>query len=800
MKNQPKLSNLLLSVLAILFVFSFSIPAFAQVATKKLLTKSDSLNLEYPQEKIYLHLDRPSYWAGDDIWFKAYLKNTVIPNCNVYVELLDSAGNVIYKDICWAMNGYAYGDFELGDTLSSGMYQLRAYTSWMRNFDEQWFFRRDLVIWNLRDKERAPEVQKLNARKVNIDFMPESGTFLAGIKNKVAFKATDENGKGLDVEGVIIDDKRYPIAEIKSNFKGMGSFEITPQPGIKYTAEVTIAGNIPKGVYLPVATETGVAMRYNSEDTTQIHFEINASNENTSTYLLTGQTEGKVCYYEEIKITNGKAVLNIRKDNFPTGIVRFTIFDENRLPKCERLVFVDNHDQIAVNITPNKQTFKPREIVTLDLMALGKGNLPVISNLSLSVYPVETTNEIKTYPENIMTSFLLSSELKGRIEEPAYYFKDDSLSTLIALDNLLLTHGYRYFSWEEVIENRQPEITFQPDSSIEIKGQVVSLLFRRPVADGKVTMITLKSLLDINEQTTDEDGNFKFSNLYFYDSLYVAVQALNRNGNKNTDIIWDDKVQQSPKTEIFPSIYLNKNGDETKTVTYMSEMSPELINRKWRLSDTILLQELNVIARKRVDDGYVRPYTSADIIIDIKKMKDKNRELAQLYGASAAIRKVVTESFSGEFMPNGVVYIDGVEDNLGFGPPPLEFIDKIEYIDMYPVLGGYAPAVFYWTIRGRPDLGRTIEPAGIFSVDWVGYTLTRVFYSPVYNETEDLGDKTDDYRSTLYWDPAIETNYKGNAKVSFYNSDQTGEVKVVVEGITYNGKLCRGVGSYSVEY
>ncbi len=586
----------------------------------------------------------------------------------------------------------------------------------------------------------------------------------------------------------------------------MGSFEIVPEPGKKYTAEITVAGNIPKTIELPLGEEEGVVMRYNPDNTASIHIEISEQNNkgnSNSFYFLVGQSEGQTCYSEEVEVTNGKAVLEIDKEEFPTGIVSFTLFDNEMIPRCERLVFVNNHDQVNVTVTPDKTEYKPREKITLDLTALVEEKIPVISNLSLSAYHIETTGELKTYPENIMTSFLLSTELKGKIEEPAYYFKDDSISTITALDNVMLTHGYRYFSWEEISNYIQPEITFEPDSSIELKGQVVSLLFQRPVAEGKVTMVTLKSLLSVNEQTTDEEGNFTFPNLYFYDSLHVSVQALNSNGNKNTDIIWDNKVYTSPKTSLLPVVYLYHKESPSQTVTYFSEISPELLNRKWRLSDTILLQELNVVAKKIDDYGYVRPYVSADIVVDIKEMKDPRRDIEVLYNSSAAARKMFDVRDDGKIIPalGATLYINGVPDMVGFPPPELEFVDKIEYIDDYLRPNGFpGPAIFYWTIKGKLNLGLDVEPAGMFPVELKGYTLTRNFYSPVYDGSENQENKKDDYRSTLYWTPVIETNLNGKAEVSFYNSDQTGEVKIVVEGVTIDGELCRGTAGYNVSY
>lgn len=788
-----------LFILALMLLFGFVNPLHSQNNLPTLFAKSDSINNDFLQEKIYLHLDRPSYWAGDDIWFKIYLKNTAIPNCNVYVELLDSEEKVICKNIYWAMNGFAYDDFELDKTLSSGVYLIRAYTSWMRNFDEQWFYNRDLIIWNLRDKNAEPEMHKLNAREINVDFMPEGGTFIEGINNKVAFKISDENGNALEAEGVIIDEDRNRVAEIKTGFKGIGSFDIKPQHGEKYTAEMTIAGNIPKTYNLPKAKERGVSMKYFVEDTSEICFEINEQPASLgSLYYLVGQSEGEICYEQKINVSE-KAKVTIDKNNFQTGIVRFTLFNNDLIPQCERLVFVNHHDQVNVTIAPNKASFKPREEVILNLMAQSKEKMPSISNLSVSAYPVKTTNETKTYPENIMTRFLLSSELKGKIEEPAYYFKDDSLSTISALDNVMLTHGYRYFTWEEIIKDKHQEIIFQPDSCIEIKGKLVSIFNNnRPISDGKLTMMTTQSLLDVKVEKSDENGNFKFTNLYFYDSLHVFISGVNRRGRKFVSFIWDDKVQKSPNADKLPSIYTYRKEKSTKTITYLGEMSPELINRKWRLSDTIILNEINVLARKREDDGYVRPYTSPDLGVDIKSMKDKRREFEKLYHSSAAVRRMLNDDLT----PIGRYFIDGVEDILGFGPPPIDFIDKIEYVQDYPNpnSGFPGPAVFYWTIRERPVFPE-VEPNGIYNIDLQGYSIARRFYNPVYDGTEDPEEKAkDDFRNTLYWNPVVVTDAKGKSQISFYTSDQMSEVKIVVEGLTYDGKLCRGVNYINVGY
>ena len=149
------------SLLALMSIQSFRQSPETETNEQQLIAKTNQFNLRFPQEKIYLQLDRPSYWASEDIWFKAYLKNSPVISSNLYVDLLNSTGKVVSRSVCWVQDGLSYGDIHLTDTLSSGMYQIRAYTNWMRNFEEEQFFRKDFVIWNLSDKAKTPEKNEL---------------------------------------------------------------------------------------------------------------------------------------------------------------------------------------------------------------------------------------------------------------------------------------------------------------------------------------------------------------------------------------------------------------------------------------------------------------------------------------------------------------------------------------------------------------------------------------------------------------------------------------------------------------
>jgi hypothetical protein len=552
-KFEPMKKEHLLILLAGAFLFLFILQAFyplpfADGKAQQILDKADIYNAKFPQEKIYLHTDRSSYWTNDDIWFKAYLKDSPIPDCNLYVELLNSSGTILQKKLFWAQNGLAYGDLHPSDTLSSGVYQIRAYTSWMRNFEDCWFFRKDLVILNPRDKNATNEALQLKQDDIDFQFFSEGGTFLAGVNNCMAFKATDNHGKGLDVEGQVLDEQGNVITRFKSQFRGMGNFILKPEKGKKYTAELIIAGDLKKKVKLPVAEEFGVNLSIDPGDSIKLKVQISGNsigNNPNDEFLIVAQMNGVVAYRSEVKLKNGVCNLEVWKDALPQGIVQFTLFDRNMIPRCERLVFINHHDYLDIKIRTDKEDYLSREKVQVQLEALPKIGTPVPANLSISVYNKENQLEAEKYPGNILTYFLLNSELKGLIEDPAFYFKDDSLTTLLALDNLLLTHGYRHFEWQAITEDRFPVINYPAEPCLQVRGTVTSIIPGKPIANCQLTMMLVKTQYGLYLQTSDSLGHFVFSNLYFYNNIYFSLQAVNQKGKKNTSIELDNKASIS---------------------------------------------------------------------------------------------------------------------------------------------------------------------------------------------------------------------------------------------------------------
>lgn len=779
-----------------LLLTSFYLESDKNTGLKQIISKTGQFNSRFPAEKLYLHTDRPSYWAGEELWFKSYLLNGASAECNLYVELLNSSGKIINKNLCWSQNGLSYGSFRLADTLSSGVYQIRAYTDWMRNFDEEWFFRKNLVIWGYTKKSISSKNNEIKANDIDLRFFPEGGAFIANVANRVAFKAVDQNGKGLDVEGEIKDTQGNKIAGFRSHHNGMGSFVLTPSPQMAYTAEALVSGIIFKKVELPVAKSKGVRMFTDSYQKEKINIEI-AQTENLSEtnllYFMVGQSGGEIVNNTEILMTNNKHTLEINRDSLPTGITKFTLFNSDLIPVCERLVFVNHHDFIPVEIIPQKEVYNTREKIELTVKTVDSIGNPNLSSLSLSVYNPDDQLETEAYPENIMTCFLLNSELRGRIEEPGWYFEDDSINTLEAIDNLMLTHGYRYFQWEKIINDEYPEIEYQPESSIRIKGTVSSVFSKKPRNDIQTTLLFLKSQLAVYQENTDSHGQFIFNNLFFFDTVFVAVQAGKYRNRSKYWIELDNRNAISPQPTILPVNYQYIKEKPVNTTYFLSEENLDLINRKWHLNDTIILGDINILANKPEEKTiHLRPYVNADYIYEISENDDDMYSgiIEMLENLSAYMRNFLNR--------DPQFFLDGVMADAGYiSGMPATWFEKVEAVKMAPVRNGIGPGLFFYTKRGDTHK-KSYEGLGKASAKVSGYSVIRQFYSPNYAIENAITTKND-FRNTIYWNPLVRTDSTGVAQVAFYTSDDTGNFRIEVEGITSDKKICRGTISFNVQ-
>ena len=137
-----------------------------------------------PIEKVWLHFDRDNYLAGETVWFKAYLYSDYQPDTistSLYVELYNQSSAILSRQILPVFLGSGNGQFELPDSLSTGSYQVRAYSPTMLNADAEFIYKRSIFIYG--KKNINTETAKPKEKMIRLEFFPEGGNLVNGFLN-----------------------------------------------------------------------------------------------------------------------------------------------------------------------------------------------------------------------------------------------------------------------------------------------------------------------------------------------------------------------------------------------------------------------------------------------------------------------------------------------------------------------------------------------------------------------------------------------------------------------------------------
>jgi hypothetical protein len=506
----------------------------------------------HPAEKAYLHFDKPYYAAGDTMYFKAYVtmgqrhQPSQISGV-LHVDLINTQNKIDQSLLLDVTGGIGKGDFALPDSLPKGNYRVRAYTDWMRNNGETGFFYQTIAVGSLLGNkvlESADRNQQQIPGKPEIQFLPEGGSLVSGLKSKIAFKAIGSNGMGIAVKGTITDNAGKTITSFTSAHLGMGWFYLQPEDGKSYSANLTFADGTQNIINLPDAEKLGVTLTADNDSIQKTSVIITA---NHTAYL---QNKGKD--YSLLIYSGGVATVvtspldstvirfDIGKHRLRTGVATLTLFSPGGEPISERLFFVQNYDDLRLAVNSDKLAYRAREKVVIKLNAKNRADSLVAGNFSVSVTDENKVQVDENTENTILSNLLLTSDLKGNVEQPNYYFTNVTDEKLKELDLVMLTHGYRQFEWKELLNNSYPPATWQPETDLEISG-VAKTLGGKPLAKGLVTLMSGKGHTFLSEQT-DNNGNFRFKSLVFGDTTNFILQAVNVKGNNSTQLTYTAKT------------------------------------------------------------------------------------------------------------------------------------------------------------------------------------------------------------------------------------------------------------------
>ena len=759
-------------------------------------------------EKAYLQFDKPYYAAGDTVYFKAYVtfgeRHQLSTLSGVlHVDLINTNNKIDQSIKLQLLNGLAWGDLLLPDTLPKGNYRIRAYTQWMRNEAEASFFEQVVAVGSAEKEkiaESAPAGTKINS-KPDVQFFPEGGSLVNGLRSKIAFKAVGTNGRGIDVAGVILDNNNTEICRFASTHLGMGCFYLQAQEGKSYTARITYADGMQGVVKLPDAGTSGLVLTVNNDSLPKASVRIEANKvcfaQNRDKDYMLLIYSGGVATSVTAKLDSNVILLDIAKRHLHTGVATVTLFSPGGEPVCERLFFVQNYDQLKLDIKSDKTFYAARRKVNLSLLAKNRADSATIGHFSVSVVDEGKVSVNESDENSLLANLLLTSDIKGDVEQPNYYFANINDDARGNLDLVMLTHGYRRFEWRPLLDNTYPALAYQPEKTLEITG-TAKMLGGRALSKGTVSLIAPFSSRGILSTVTDSKGNFSFTNMVYMDSAKFILQAVNVKGSNNTVLTYNaDKsvpvaFYQQP-TAIVADTAMNaymKSNQKQRNQLY----TQGLIGGK-------MLREVKINARKRDDNYRTQSLAGAGNADQVLHSKDIGYGLLS-DNLNGKLRGVVFVSGVPHLEIDGkamLVIVDGIEKApLPTSANEVETVEVLKYASasIYGMNGAGGVLVITTKIQQGKEL-KDITSKGILPITARGFYKAREFYSPKYASVTD--NKLADLRTTIYWNPEIVTDKDGNARFEFYNADAKGSYRVVVEGIDEKGNLGRQVYHYKVE-
>ncbi len=793
---------------------------------KKIVAQLESYMYKTPQEKVYIHLDKPYYMAGETMWLKGYLLGATVHNIDsvsgvLYVDLIHSNSQKIVKHLTLqCMGGTTNGDIKLDSTLAEGNYILRGYTHFMQNFSEDFYFKKDIKIWQTKpssDKDYPNTAELTDVSE--FQFFPEGGNLVDNITSRVGFKGTNKWGRGVDISGTIINNNtKDSVTFIKSEHLGMGTFSFMPQPNTTYTAKVKKSDGSVATFNLPQALPQGYVMQVdNISGKKDVKVYISLSNpqpeDKAEDLLLIGQQRGITCFTAKIPNKRKSILVNVPRQDIPDdGILQLTLFNPKGEPACERLVFIKKQEQqVNIKITSDRATYKPREKVTLNIEAIDSSGQPVQGNFSLVATDAKQVAPPQ-YEGNILSYILLTSDLKGYIEDPAYYFTPKDFKANIHLDYLMMTQGWRRFIWKDVLTEQYPRLNYAVENGLSITGKALRYN-KKPSPKAKMTLLLKQKEVKnplIAVEECDSSGHFAFYNLAFQDTCQVLVQAVKEKGGKGLDILLDTVPIPKVYKPLYPTLPITFDAASLAEFIKRAAESLEL-ERQLQLREDRMLQTVEIKARKVQKTDSRRIYgentgktiklTDADCI-NYRTVYDIVQ--AQVAGVQVTFvdGEQVANSRGGKltFAIDGFITDDAFVSSIF--PCDVESIDVLRGADAAIFglsAGGGSGVVNVLTKSGNPNYtgGSSRPTPGIVTGNRVGYTIAREFYAPQYDVSKPEHDLPD-FRSTIHWQPYVKTDKQGKATVTFWNTDAKTKVKVQIEGFSNKGRMGVGKLEYDV--
>jgi hypothetical protein len=774
----------------------------------------------FPQEKIYLHLDKPYYSAGEQIWLRAYLIHATmhIPlslSRYVYVELINRKKEVVVrKKIHQTEKDLYFGQFDVPMDIEPGTYTVRAYTNFMRNLPEEFLFHHKLLITNnLESGKKRSETSSTSrtdktetvedenkSGSFDLQFFPEGGHLLTDSYQIVGFKALDDSGYGLNVKGKIVDKSGAEVATFESSHLGMGKLMFKPQSGETYKAIVSSSNGLRKTVDLPTASDNYYSL---SIQQTPKRLSIQAltpgQQPRTEKLQLILCQRGLPVYQSSLDPESpGIALL---KTNLGSGFFQVYLINNKLQILSERSLFILGNDFAELNLTLDKNKYSKRSPVRASIVLKDSKGNPVEGSFSVSV---TDNNDVRldSSASNIISYLLLESDLKGNIEKPGDYFRASNKEADKQLDLLMLTQGWRRYDAQAVLLGRYAKCdNFEVEQGPVISGLVRYYPSRRPMSDNNVSLLLTGKSVFFDAIKSDKNGRFAFKCPDFSENTKIRIEAAKSEFQAIELVVHPDSFPKINAATLFS----DKAVFQEKQIQSFIKKSKE----KWSIengSPSISLKEVEVTGKRLDSHEQIRKdrgatYSDPSYTIDQNDIVTSST----IYDALCKAPGVYLNSEgTGVLLRNSapLVLVDGIEYNMEdlstIQPSEVQMIDILKDLAQTNLYGenGNSGVIHIYLKRGL-DVTREELDLGSHQaiVKPLGYTQPVEFYVPKYQVEENRKSNLPDLRTTIFWQPNVKSNAKGEAELSFFTADESGTYTITAEGITPKGEIIHYEGT-----
>ncbi|MBK8290706.1 MAG: hypothetical protein IPK96_06865 [Flammeovirgaceae bacterium] len=756
--------------------------ADAQSILDQYVKKVEAYQTGRLQEKIFVHLDRSFYAAGEKAWFKIYVTDGYIHqplalSKVAYLEVLDEEKKPVVQIKVGLEDGTGNGSVRLPASLSSGNYIFRVYTNWMKNFSPEFYFQQPITIVNVfrsLEKNQKPEVSKLD-----IQFFPEGGQLVNGLTSKIACRVVNASGTGIPYMGFILSSKGDTLVRFAPLKFGIGHFYFTPFQAEQYKVVIKELNGITSAAILPPIQSSGYTLHVKDSSQNKLLVSVKAKGPEIRSPIvyLIGHTRQVIKVANTNHLNNGQVDILIAKEEFGEGISHITLFNAEFKPVAQRLIFIQPKKNSMTKLTTELPEYETRSKVkiTIDPQTELKGSI----NLSLSISKLDSLQQF--VPTNIHDYLYLTSDLKGNIEWPEFYFSNDP-SVAEATDHLMLTHGWSRFQWDDVREETDI-IKFLPEYRGHlITGKVVDRATEKTLSGITTYLASPQKKVELYESISDRDGNITFEVSDLIGPKKVFVQTLPADSVAQIKLLPPFSDQFSIRS--LPPVDLSNKASKALIARSVAMQVRDVYNQPIQTTQTIT--DSSSFYGTAQEEYTLNDYTRFPLMEEVMREYVKGVRLRK--NNDRFIFKVVNGTRNIVYDNEPLVLLDGVPV---FDTDKLMTLDPLKVMQIDVVTGKYFLGaqffdgiVSFKTYTG--DLaGFPIDPKA-FTLDYDALERRSEFFSPKYESPAQLESRLPDPRQLLCWVPDF-TFANQREELTFYTSDQPGTYQVIIQGISEQG-------------